>query len=314
MKLLNQLGDAHLRCGRWDEALAELDEAADISALMGDAGGGRSDLAWLQAVRGDVASARAQIALEAPLVPEDAHLWRIQHLARAGLVEICAGRWADATHLLEEARSIADVVGLFEAAPIPFGQDLVEALLKVGRVDAADVEAQHLVTAARQAGLPLPLALASRSIALVHSARSEHAAGIASVMAAIDIHADVDDPFHWARTELAAGDVLRRGGRRADARRHFDLALQMFEELGATSFSRAARAGLDRVATRTTVQELTETERRVAELAAAGRSNTEISGEMFIAVRTVESNLTRVYRKLGVRSRSQLAGALTPRS
>jgi DNA-binding CsgD family transcriptional regulator len=314
MQYLSQLGDVQLRRGRWHEALRELQESAELSALMGEAGGGQSDCAWLAAAMGDISRARDEIALEAPLVPESAHVWRVQHLARAGFVECCGGAWADAARLLDEARRAAEQLHLFEAAPIPFGNDLVEALLHLGRVDEAEDEAGRLLVAARRAGLPTPLALALRSMALVDSARSEHGVAIDRVGEALQFHAGGENTFEAARTELAAGGILRRAGRRADARCHLEAALQVFDELGAPGFAMVARSGLDRLTTRRAPDQLTEAERRVADLAASGKSNIEISGELFIAVRTVESNLTRVYRKLGVRSRSQLAGVLGSQS
>ena len=86
----------------------------------------------------------------------------------------------------------------------------------------------------------------------------------------------------------------------------------MFEELGAALWAERARAEIARLGGRRARDrdELSETERRIAELAAGGRSNREIAGELFVSERTVESNLTRAYRKLGVRSRTELARRL----
>jgi DNA-binding NarL/FixJ family response regulator len=86
----------------------------------------------------------------------------------------------------------------------------------------------------------------------------------------------------------------------------------VFEELGAALWAERARTEITRLGGRRARDrdELTQTERQIAELAADGRSNREIAGELFVSERTVEANLTRAYRKLGVRSRTELARRL----
>ena len=89
-------------------------------------------------------------------------------------------------------------------------------------------------------------------------------------------------------------------------------ALVVFEELGARLWAEKARAELARISgRRTTSDELTGTERRVAELAASGHTNKEIAAELFMGVSTVEAHLSRIYRKLGLRSRTELAGRIS---
>ena len=106
--------------------------------------------------------------------------------------------------------------------------------------------------------------------------------------------------------------MQRRAKQRAEARATLESALAVFEELGAALWAERARAEIARLGGRRARDrdELTETERRIAELAADGRSNREIAGELFVSERTVEANLTRAYRKLGVRSRTELARRL----
>ncbi|MFP5489671.1 MAG: helix-turn-helix transcriptional regulator, partial [Acidimicrobiia bacterium] len=118
--------------------------------------------------------------------------------------------------------------------------------------------------------------------------------------------------FEAARTRLLAGSILRRAGRRTAARVELESARSTFSILGAAPFVARVDAELARLATRRAPEGLTGTERRVAELAGAGMTNAEIAASMSISVRTVESNLTRVYRKLGVRSRTELAARTAP--
>ena len=96
------------------------------------------------------------------------------------------------------------------------------------------------------------------------------------------------------------------------ARESIQAALEIFTQHGARLWAAKAEAELARISgsSPSATNDLTETERRIATLVAAGRANKQIAAELHITVRTVESNLTRVYRKLGIRSRSQLAARL----
>jgi DNA-binding CsgD family transcriptional regulator len=119
-------------------------------------------------------------------------------------------------------------------------------------------------------------------------------------------------PFEHARTLLARGQVHHRRKEKKLADEALREALRIFEELGSPLWADRARAELARVGLRRREpDELNETERQVAELAAQGLSNQEIAQRAFISVKTVEANLTRVYRKLGIRSRAALARKLS---
>ena len=112
------------------------------------------------------------------------------------------------------------------------------------------------------------------------------------------------------RTLLCLGTVRRQAQQKRAAREALEQALAVFEELGAPLWAERARAELKRISGRSPASEgLTETERRVAELAAHGRTNKQIAAELYMGVSTVESHLSHVYRKLGVR-RAGLAGRL----
>ena len=107
--------------------------------------------------------------------------------------------------------------------------------------------------------------------------------------------------------------MRRQAQQKKAAREALEQALAIFEELGARLWAEKARAELRRISGRRDASdELTETERRVAELAAHGRTNKEIAAQLFMGVSTVEAHLSHVYRKLGVRSRTDLATRLLP--
>ena len=103
--------------------------------------------------------------------------------------------------------------------------------------------------------------------------------------------------------------MRRQAQQKRAAREALQGSLAVFEELGARLWAEKARAELRRISARAPASdEMTETERRVAELAAQGRMNREIAAELFMGVSTVEAHLSHVYRKLGIRSRTELAG------
>jgi DNA-binding CsgD family transcriptional regulator len=121
--------------------------------------------------------------------------------------------------------------------------------------------------------------------------------------------------FESCRTLLALGRAHRRARRWGAARRALERAVEGFDALGSPGWAEHARAELSRVGARRPrpAGELSAAERRVAELAAAGQANKEIARALFISVHTVETHLTRVYAKLGVRSRAQLAARMPTR-
>ena len=143
---------------------------------------------------------------------------------------------------------------------------------------------------------------------MLHAAADDLDRGIAAEFAALDALAVAEQPLEIGRTLLALGATQRRAnsvlaartvsrGCGEPVRRHRRAAV------GGTGQT-DGRLGGRRTADR---DELTESERRIAGLAAEGRHNRDIAALLFVSERTVESNLTRAYRKLGVRSRTQLA-------
>jgi DNA-binding CsgD family transcriptional regulator len=121
-------------------------------------------------------------------------------------------------------------------------------------------------------------------------------------------HERCPEPFELGRTLLIQGAVLRRGRRRRDAATALGRAVDIFERTGAALWAERARSERARAGVQTTGPDgLTATERRVADLAIQGHTNREIADALFVSVKTVEANLSKVYRKLDVRGRAQLA-------
>jgi DNA-binding NarL/FixJ family response regulator len=123
----------------------------------------------------------------------------------------------------------------------------------------------------------------------------------------------VQDPFQQARTLLALGVTQRRAKQRREARKTLERALEIFERLGAPLWAAKARAELARIGGRApSPGVLTEGERRIVAGVASGRKNREVAAALFLSEHTVETVLSRAYRKLGVHSRSELAALMGP--
>jgi DNA-binding CsgD family transcriptional regulator len=186
----------------------------------------------------------------------------------------------------------------------------VEALLELGLVDEAVVRLDAWEAAARRLDRAWALAHATRCRGLVAAARGDVATAVSLLADAVEQHDAVGDPFGRARALLALGVTRRRAREKRQARETIELALAAFEELGAESWTERARGELGAIGGRTRSDGLTPAERRVADLVAVGRTNAEVAATLFLAERTVASHLTRVYAKLGVRSRTELARRL----
>jgi DNA-binding CsgD family transcriptional regulator len=193
----------------------------------------------------------------------------------------------------------------------------IEALITLGQQSQAEVLLRELEGQAAGLDRPGPLALAARSRAIVEADRSNLAAALASIERALAAHERLRDPFERARTQLVQGAILRKARKKGEAKAVLDDALASFEDLGTPLWAKRARDEISRLGLRRSAPgDLTEAEAKVAELVAAGRTNREVAAELFLSVKTVEANLSRIYRKLGVRSRTELASRLPakPRS
>jgi DNA-binding CsgD family transcriptional regulator len=152
--------------------------------------------------------------------------------------------------------------------------------------------------------------MASRGRALLSAARGDLDASYAELERALGLHDRLGEPFERARTLLVLGSVRRRGKKKRPARDALESALEVFEKLGAALWVTKTRAELARVGGRAAAAGLTPTEQRVAELIASGLSYRETADALFISPKTVQWNLSKIYRKLGIRSRTELAARL----
>jgi DNA-binding CsgD family transcriptional regulator len=194
----------------------------------------------------------------------------------------------------------------------PWRSSAATALLALGRRAEARALAEEELGPARRWGAARPLGVALRAVGLARGGEE----GLAVLQEAAAVVAGSPARLERALTLLELGAALRRAGNRAAARQPLREALDLAARCGAHPLVERARTelaaagGRPRTPLLTGVDSLTPSERRVAELAAAGRTNREIAQELFVSPKTVENTLGAVYRKLAVPSRQQLAAAL----
>jgi DNA-binding CsgD family transcriptional regulator len=301
--------DAGFRLGAWERAAAEADEAVVIAEDSGSLGPLSFALAVRgrhRSARGDEGAARDDLDRAEALAGERGigatALWS---RAARGFLELSLGRVGEAITTLEEARELVAHAGLEDPMLIPWAADLTEAYVRAGRDGPARATAAELGVSAEDNGTALALALRDRCLGLAHSDEDRFEA-------ALEHHARASQPFERARTLLAFGLWLHRARRRLDARERLGAALDAFERLGARPWAELARAELraaGAVAREPDADpdELTPQEVRIAHAVAAGPTNKEVAAELFLSPKTIEFHLSSIYRKLGIRSRTELA-------
>jgi DNA-binding NarL/FixJ family response regulator len=184
-------------------------------------------------------------------------------------------------------------------------RDAVDALGELGKPEAARPLIAWLE---RDTENPWARAAAvySRGIAATASGDEEHA--LAALEDAVELFGRLPLPLDQARALLALGSAQRRARRKRAARVSLERALAIFDERGAPLWAGKARSELARIGGRPRAAAgLTASERRVAELVAAGRSNKQVAAELYLSPKTVEGHLSNIYAKLGVHSRFELA-------
>ena len=191
----------------------------------------------------------------------------------------------------------------------------VEALVAVGDLDQAAELLAEVEEWASAVDAPATRAAGLRCRGLLSAARGDHDAAFAAFAGAMHMYGGLATPFERGRTLLALGATERRARKQKQARQTLQDALAVFEELGASLWAELVRKELTRVGGRAPASdELTPSEQRIAELVAEGKTNKEVAAILVVADRTVESALTQIYRKLDVRSRTELARMLAARS
>jgi DNA-binding CsgD family transcriptional regulator len=304
------LATLHVRRGD----LARAAECAEEAAEIAETGMGGFGFALALAARAMVAGHRGDAATCLPtaerMLALGADLELTSTLAAAeqalGQLHLGTGDAATAAVHLERALAHTHAHGTRDPAFLFTHADLIEALVRSGRADDAAPVLAELEAGAALTGGAWARAAVERCRGLLGPV-DEVERRLAAALAA---HADPAMPFEVARTRLALGERLRRDRRPAAARAQLAAARDAFAAMGGRSWAaRAERelaaAGGDPAPRGT--DELTARERDVCDLVAAGATNREVAAALFLSPRTVEHHLRLAYRKLGVRSRSELA-------
>jgi DNA-binding CsgD family transcriptional regulator len=264
------------RQGRTDESRLHANEALELSR---ERGLGLSEV-WAHAALGDL-----ELALDRP--------------------ELALGHF-DRQQAMLDAWGIGDV----DLSP---GPERVEIYLRLGRVEEAAETARQYDVAAAAKGHPWALARGARCRGLVASDEAIDDC----YQAALEQHQDTADIFETGRTLLAYSSQLRRARKRVQAREHLRAAIDIFDDLDADPWSEKARTELaatgetSRRRDPTTLNDLTPQELQIALRLSEGRTTREAATALFLSPKTVEYHLGNIYRKLGIKSRTELVDTMT---
>ncbi len=301
------------RLGRLHEARADAGEAADIAGetgQLGVRGWALGTLARIEAILGRTADccSHAEAGIEG-LGESEADSLPIFAEAALGLLALGEPDPDRAVIHLSDAARRTWAGGRAHPLLVPFEQDLIETLIRLGRIEEAERQLAALNQKADAIGVPWVHAAVARCRGLLAPSDAFEA----HFAKALEFHAHTPTPFERARTLLCLGERRRQARRMKDAREPLNAALETFAAIGAAPWAEWARRELrvtgvrPRSAGKAATGELTPQELRVALAVAEGATNKEVATALFISPKTVEYHLGHVFAKLGVRTRAELA-------
>ncbi|MGP4047575.1 AAA family ATPase [Streptomyces sp. 2A115] len=309
---LRGLAETELRAGHCGRAL---DLAHESLRLARDTGigeaAGNMFTSLAEAAGGDVHRALVLAGDAVRRAEDDGDLIYLSRaLGALGHAQLVAGDAAGTVQSLRRARELEQGLGIFDPARGRWHGDLAEALVRIGEPG----EAQDVITATREHAIRLRrasvLAVLDRAEALVKAAGGQHEAAAEQLTSAQDRLAQLGYGLEEARAALALARL--RAEQSGPGRGSYDEAARLFRRCKAAPWLRQLNpvSGSGPAATPPIIESalpqldrLASTERQVAALVLEGATNREIAARLFISVKTVEATLTRVYRKLGIRSR-----------
>jgi DNA-binding CsgD family transcriptional regulator/tetratricopeptide (TPR) repeat protein len=304
---------SQLECwaGNWntaEEYALEACRVADESQQLPMKPAALYSLALVRAHRGQVAEAR-ELAGEALVLSERTGNIPVTSMAVSVLGFIALSlddHQATHAHLGRLADATA-ATGLGEPSVVKFLPDEIEALAALGLLDTARSLTERLEARGRSLGRPWALAAGARCRALLAAKDGLSQDAQAACEQALSQHESLPMPFELGRTLLVKGMIEQRTQRRLAARKTLGHALGIFEQLGAPLWAAKASRELAKVSAQITTEGLTLTEHRLATLVAQGLTNRQVAALMFVSENTVQTHIKNIFRKLGVRSRTELA-------
>jgi DNA-binding CsgD family transcriptional regulator len=304
------------RTGRWPAAGADIEESMRLVEETGYdlllAGHPIAISALIRADTGDLGEAQKQaefvVAMAERTGARTITLWAYWVLGR---IHLLRGEHEKAAELLGRVPRIREETKWRETNIVLVDSDLGEALVAAGEPDEAARQAERMRREGESLGRWFPQAAAARTLALLADEDEEYERLFAQ---SAEILQKVPLVHERARGDLLLGIRRRKSGRVDDARTSLQAALATFERLGAKPWEARTRDELRLAGARQSGERphapseaLTAQEWRVAQLVAHGLTNREVAGSLFLSPKTIEHHLSAIYRKLGVRSRTQLA-------
>jgi DNA-binding CsgD family transcriptional regulator len=267
---------------------------------------------WIAAGRGQVDDARTALAGLVRDTDADNDLLPAT-LARAvlGQLELSVDDPAAAVGWLDPIAGVLREHAFGEPGLVTAVSDLIESYARVGRTDDATAHLDWFNAAAARRDNPWARITGGRAAAVLHLALGNPATAADAVEPAATQAREHGLPLDLGRCLLTLGTAQRRTRQRRTAAHTLDEAITVFDGLGAQRWANLARAERTRL-THAAEHTLTPAEQRISELVAQGRTNAEIAAILLVSIKTVEGTLTRIYRKLGVRSRVELARRAGP--
>ena len=211
--------------------------------------------------------------------------------------------------LLALVQATPDATEVFASS---FVSDAAEAMARLGRYSDTEALSDVMENNGRRLDRPWMLAIGARCRSLLLTAQGDIDGALVAAERAISEHDRLPMPFERARTQLLLGQLQRKKRKKERATATLREALTTFERMNVPLWADRVRAELGRTdITSGSGALLTPSEQRVAELAATGMTNREVAAHLFISPKTVEANLSRIYRKLDIHSRAELGGRMT---
>lgn len=303
---MDTLAAIDVQTGRWQRAHRTSAAALRLATELGQtwqAASCLTTLAGIEAARGAENACRQHLAEALELGPEDV-LLRAYALRAEALLELGRNAFDDASRVLERLDKLLTDGGFVSPGVVACLPDLVEAHARAGRRGDAAAAFQRLEAQVESGAPPTTIAVAARCAGLL----ADPLTFAGHFEEALRAHERAETPFERARTELCYGERLRRARRRSDARLHLERAAAGFERLGADPWAQRARRelGNDAMSKSGPGSVLTPHERQVVSLVVAGATNAEAARALYVSPKTIEHHLGNVYRKLALRSRTEL--------